>query len=265
MELTVVGSSGSVSGPDSPASSYLVRAPFEGGTFALVLDLGPGSMGALYRYLDPRTVGAVALSHLHPDHCLDLCALYVGARYSPTAPWPSIPVFGPRGTRERLVAAYAVPGEDEVEPDPGAGIGCHFEHRDWAPSQRVGPFRLDTARVDHPVETYAVRVTEEVPDGGSLVFSGDTGPCAALVELATGADLLLAEASFRDLPGNPPGVHLTARDAAETARQAGVSALVLTHIPPWHDRDEVLAEALPHFDGPVAVATPGASWTIGPR
>ena len=47
MELTVVGSSGSVPGPRSPASSYLLRAPFEGGVFALVLDLGPGSMGAL--------------------------------------------------------------------------------------------------------------------------------------------------------------------------------------------------------------------------
>lgn len=265
MELTVVGSSGSVPGPDSPASCYLVRAPFEGGTFALVLDLGPGAMGALYRYLDPRAVGAVALSHLHPDHCLDLCALYVAARYSPTAPWPAIAVLGPPGTRERLVAAYTVPGAGDAEPEPGSGIGGHFEHRDWAPSQRVGPFRLDTVRVDHPVETCAVRVTEEVPGGGSLVFSGDTGPCAALVELATGADLLLAEASFRDVPGNPPHLHLSGREAAEAAREAGVGTLVLTHIPPWHDRDEVLAEALPHFDGPVAVATPGATWTIGPR
>ncbi|SDT18256.1 Ribonuclease BN, tRNA processing enzyme [Friedmanniella luteola] len=265
MELTVVGSSGSVSGPDSPASSYLVRAPFEGGTFALVLDLGPGSMGALYRYLDPRDVGAVALSHLHTDHCLDLCAFYVGARYSPSAPWPSIPLLAPPGARERLVAAYRVPGEDAVEDDPETGIGAHFQHRDWAPTQRVGPFRLDAARVVHPVETYAVRVTEEVPDGGSLVFSGDTGPCEALVELATGADLLLAEASFRDVPGNPPDLHLTGREAAEAAHRAGVGSLVLTHIPPWHDRDAVLAEALPHFDGPVALAAPGAAWTIGPR
>jgi ribonuclease BN (tRNA processing enzyme) len=265
VELTVVGSSGSVSGPDSPASSYLVRAPFRGGTFALVLDLGPGAMGALYRYLDPREVGAVALSHLHPDHCLDVCAFYVAARYSPTAPWPAIPLLGPRGTRERLLAAYTAPGEDPVEDEVGPGIGRHFAYQTWAPTQRVGPFRLDTARVDHPVETYAVRVSEEVPDGGSLVFSGDTAPCEALVQLATGADLLLAEASFRDVPGNPPGLHLNAREAAEAARRAGVGSLVLTHVPPWHDRDEVLAEARPHFDGPVALAAPGAAWTIGPR
>ena len=72
MELTIVGCSGSVSGPDSTASCYLVRAPYEGRTYALVLDLGPGSFGQLYRYLDPAQVDAIGLSHLHPDHCLDL-------------------------------------------------------------------------------------------------------------------------------------------------------------------------------------------------
>ncbi len=265
MELTVVGSSGSVSGPDSPASCYLVRAPFEGRTFALVLDLGPGALGALYRYLDPREVSAIALSHLHADHCLDVCAFYVAARYSPTAPWPQIPVLGPAGTRERLVAAYEVPGRDGARSEPGPGIGGQFDHHDWAPTQHVGPFRVDTVRVEHPVETYALRVTEDVDDGGSLVFSGDTGPCDPLVELATGADVLLAEAAFADAPDNPPGLHLSGRDAALAATRAGVAALVLTHIPPWHDRDTVLAEALPHFDGPVALATPGATWTIGPR
>ena len=265
MELTVVGCSGSVSGPDSPASSYLVRAPFEGGTFALVLDLGPGAMGALYRYLAPEDVGAIALSHLHPDHCLDVCAFYVGACYSPTAPWPTIPLLAPPGARERLLAAYTVPGEGDPVDTPAGGLGTHFTYRDWAPRQQVGPFRIDTVRVQHPVETYALRVTEDVPEGGSLVYSGDTGPCEALVELATGADLLLAEASFRDVPDNPAGLHLSGREAAETARRAGVAGLVLTHIPPWHDRDAVLADALPHLDAPVALASPGASWTIGPR
>ena len=80
MQLTIVGASGSVSGPLSPASCYLVQAPFEGRTFSLLLDLGPGSFGALYRYLDPAQLDAVAISHLHPDHCVDLCGLYVAGR-----------------------------------------------------------------------------------------------------------------------------------------------------------------------------------------
>ena len=56
---------------------------------------------------------------------------------------------------------------------------------------------------------------------------------------------------------------MTGRQAAETASRAAVGALVLTHIPPWHDRDEVRAEPLPHYAGPIALARPGATWSIG--
>jgi ribonuclease BN (tRNA processing enzyme) len=262
VELTVVGCSGSVPGPDSPASCYLIRAPHQGGSFALVLDLGSGAFGALSRYLDPSEVGAFGLSHLHSDHCLDLCAYYVAARYSPSAPWPGQPVYGPRGTAQRIARAYEVdPGAGEGEA--GSSIAEHFDYRDWQPSQRIGPFSVRTARVEHPVEAYAIRVDELEGARGSLVYSGDTGPCTALEELARGADLLLAEAAFMADPANEPGVHHSGRDAAETAQRAGVALLVLTHIPPWNDRDEVRAEAVPHFSGPVALATAGARWSIG--
>ena len=71
MRLTVVGCSGSVPGPDSAASSYLV----EQDGFRLLLDLGSGAFGALQRHLDPAEVDAVVLSHLHPDHCFDLAPM----------------------------------------------------------------------------------------------------------------------------------------------------------------------------------------------
>jgi ribonuclease BN (tRNA processing enzyme) len=263
MELTIVGCSGSMSGPDSAASSYLVRAPFQDGVFSLVLDLGPGSMGELFNYLDPAEVDAFGLSHLHPDHCLDLCAYYVAANYSPSAPWPRRPLYGPTGTAARLARAYDVPGLAGQRAESGVPITSAFDYTDWQPSQTIGPFRVSTVLVNHPVEAYAIRVTEDVAGGGVLAFSGDTGPSDALVGLAAGADLLLVEAGFLDRPDNPPGLHLSGRQAAETGQAAGVGAVVLTHIPPWHDRDEVLGEATPHFAGPVSLAVPGASWSIG--
>lgn len=263
MKLTIVGCSGSGSGPESPASSYLVQADHEGRTFSLLLDLGPGSFGALYRYLDPADLDAVLLSHLHPDHCLDLCALYVGANYSPTAPWRPAAVYGPSDTAERLVRAYDVAAPAGVEPaEPVRGIADFFDYRTWRPSQQVGPFDVTVARVAHPVEAYGIRLTERT-GGASLVFSGDTGPSTALTELATGADLLLIESSFLDRPDNLAGLHLSGRQAAEIGTAAGVGAVVLTHIPPWHDPDQVLAEATPHFAGPVELARSGARWTIG--
>lgn len=88
MRLTVVGCSGSYPGPDSPASCYLLEAeaPDETGgtrTWRLLLDLGSGALGALQRYVDPLTVDAVLLSHLHADHCLDLSGYYVLRKYHP--------------------------------------------------------------------------------------------------------------------------------------------------------------------------------------
>lgn len=264
MKLTIVGCSGSGSGPDSPASCYLVQAYHEGRTYSMLLDLGPGSFGALYRYLDPADVDAVLFSHLHPDHCLDLCALYVGASYSATAPWRPASVYGPMDTAERMVRAYHVDPPEGVAPaEPKQGIAEFFDYHTWQPSQEIGPFDVTVARVAHPVEAYAIRLTERTGARPSLVFSGDTGPSESLTELARGADLLLIESSFMDVPGNPSGLHLSGRDAAETATAAGVGAVVLTHIPPWHGPDRVLAEATPHFAGSVELARPGARWTIG--
>ncbi|MGH3336637.1 MAG: MBL fold metallo-hydrolase, partial [Nocardioides sp.] len=76
------------------------------------------------------------------------------------------------------------------------------------------------------------------------------------------ADLLLAEAAFVESAGNPTDLHLTGRDAAEHATRARVRRLLLTHIPPWHDAAEVLADARPGFDGPLELARAGATYEL---
>ena len=260
MLLTIVGSSGSVSGPLSPASSYLVQAPHADRTFSLLLDLGPGAFGALYRYLDPADLDAVALSHLHPDHCVDVCGLYVAGRYAPTAPWRRVPVYGPTGTPERLARAYEVNGASE----PGLTIAQWFDHRVWQPEQTIGPFTVRTCRVAHPVEAYAIKVSERSGTGGSLVFTGDTGPTPVLAEFARGVDVLLSEAAFLSGDDNPPDLHLTGAQAAAVAEEAGAGLLLLTHIPPWHDPERVLAEARRATSRTVELAEPGVRWTVGP-
>ncbi len=253
MKLTIVGCSGSFPGPDAPASCYLVEAPYEGGTFRLLLDLGSGALGPLQKHVGLDEVNAVALSHLHADHCLDLCGLYVVSTYHPGGRLPMIPVYGPDGTAARMARAYDLP--------EALGMDGAFDFRTYpeAPFE-LGPFNVEAVRVDHPVTAYALRVTY---DGRTLVYSGDTGPCRGLDEIAKGCDLLLAEASFLETePDNPPGLHLTGREAADAAQRAGVGRLVLTHIPPWYDADVVMAEATPHFDGPMSLARRGASYDI---
>src|ERR1700689_433235 len=96
MLLTVVGCSGSFPGPESAASCYLLEAD----GFRLVIDMGNGSLGALQRYAPLFGVDAIALSHLHADHCVDLYSYSVARTYAPAGPQPPIPVYGPAGTHE---------------------------------------------------------------------------------------------------------------------------------------------------------------------
>lgn len=253
MRLTVVGCSGSVPAPSSAASCYLLQAAHEGRTFSMVLDLGSGAYGPLQGHLDTNELDAVALTHLHADHCLDMTALYVARKYGPGGPLGPIPVHGPGRTAQRLAQAYDLPSEP--------GMTAEFDFVAWqtGTTSAIGPFEVRVERVVHPVEAYAVRVGHQ---GRSLVYSGDTGPCASLVQLAQGVDLLLCEASFRHGDDNPPDLHLTGRQAGEHARDAGVGRLLLTHVPPWTDGDAVLAEASGAFRGPVELAAPGASYEL---
>lgn len=252
MKLTVIGCSGSLPGPDSPASCYLLEAPYEDGVFRLLLDLGSGAIGALQTYVDLRSIGAVAFTHLHADHCLDLCGFFVIRKHHPDGHWGSIPAYGPPGVARRMAAAY------DISPDPGMSAEFEFRDYDGRPFT-IGPFTVETAGMDHPVDAYALRVTHE---GRTLVYTGDTAPCDELHSIAQGADLLLIEASFHEGEDNPEHLHLTGPEAAGVASRAGVGRLVLTHVPPWYDREAILAEAAPHFAGPTDVARPGLSFTL---
>ncbi|MER8185487.1 MBL fold metallo-hydrolase [Kitasatospora sp. NPDC094015] len=244
MKLTVVGCSGSFPSADSPCSSYLVEAD----GFRAVLDLGNGALGALQNYCGLYEVDAVLLSHLHADHCVDLCAYWVARNYRVEGCPEPLPVYGPAGTPERLARAYDMPEEP--------GMTEVFEFRTLkSGSFELGPLRITAVQVNHPVEAYAFRIEH---GGHAVVYSGDTGESPELVELAAGADLFLCEAAYTDGKDTYQAVHLNGREAGEHATAAGVGHLVLTHIPPWTDAQRNLRDARAAFAGPVDLARPGA-------
>ena len=252
MKLTVIGCSGSYPGPDSPASCYLVEAEHEGRTWRVLLDLGSGAFGALQRHVDPLTIDAVLLTHLHPDHYFDLSGLYVVWKYHPSGARPPIPVWGPRNVARQAARAYGLPDT------PGMSAEFDFHEYDDQPIL-FGPFTIVATRVVHPVPAYGLRVEA---DGRVLAYSGDTGPCAELVDLARDADVLLAEAAFQEGGDNPVDLHLTGVDAGRAASKADVGRLLLTHIPPWHDREVALAEARTTFAGSVELARCDSSYDV---
>jgi ribonuclease BN (tRNA processing enzyme) len=223
--------------------------------FRLLLDLGNGAIGPLQRQASLDEIDAVCLSHHHPDHCLDVCPLWVARSYDPRRRYPRIPVYGPAGTARRMARAY---GMDE---DPGMTEA--FDFVTLVPGKReIGPFQVTLAHMNHPVETFGFRVEHA---GRVLAYSADTGTCPALIELASQADVLLCEASFLSGPEPMPDMHLTARQAAEHAAKAGAGQLVLTHLVPWNPQERTLAEAreVSSFAGPISLAAPGRIIDLG--
>lgn len=248
MRLTVLGCAGSFPGPESACSAYLVEAD----GFRLLLDFGSGSMSALQRYAGIKAVDAIVLSHLHCDHMADAAVYVVVRRYAPDGPMPPLPVYAPAGAPERLAAAYS--------HDEGPLDDVYTFYGLQPGSFPIGPFTVTVDRVNHPVETYGVRLEH---DGRVLAYSGDSAPCDALLRLAQGADLFLCEASYLDGVDNPPDIHLTGREAGEIATKAGVRRLLLTHlVTAWGSEAETLESAVSSFQGPVEIARPGARFDI---
>jgi ribonuclease BN (tRNA processing enzyme) len=253
MRLTIVGCSGSYAGPDSAASCYLVEADHEGRPWRILLDLGSGAFGQLQRYADPRDIDGLLISHLHADHFYDISGYYVVRTWHPGGVMAPLPTWGPKGMAKQIAAGYG------LKVHPGMKDAFDVKKYDGEPIV-IGPFTIYTAILKHPITAYGFRIEA---DGATLVYSGDTGPCDELVELTRGADLFLCEAAFRsDKLDNPPDLHLTGREAGDAAKAAGVGRLVLTHVPPWHDKQIAFDEAETAFDGPIELAEPGAIYEL---
>jgi ribonuclease BN (tRNA processing enzyme) len=251
VKLTVVGCSGSFPAPGSPASCYLVEVQDDDRTWRVVLDLGSGAVGPLQRHVGLGELDAVVISHLHPDHFMDLCGLYVARCYDPSGRSATpLRVYGPAGTQDRLVDAY---GPDSVDELPRI-----FDVAPMADGEsfQVGPIQVTPRLVNHPVPAFGLRLEHH---GTVITYSGDTDSCDSLTELARGADLFLAEASFQENRDTARGIHLTGRRAGLTAARAGARRLMLTHIPVWTDPEVVRREAMEVFEGPVDVAEPGGT------
>lgn len=227
MRLTILGSSGSAPGPDSPCSGYLVE---EDG-YKLLLDLGPGASMTLQRFAAPGDVDAVVLSHNHTDHLADLLQMWRLRIETTNAP---LPIIGPSN-----MPSVIVDQPEEFTPTIAReGV------------RRLGPFDVRLARVEHG-ECWASRI------GDQLCYTADSAPCPALERLADGVEVLLAEACGLDADGPLSGGHSTAGDAARLAVRAGVRLLILTHLRPWHDHARLLTEAAAIADCPVVLASPG--------
>jgi len=146
-------------------------------------------------------------------------------------------------------------------------LGFVFEekgHRPFLPEKAEalgipqGPLRRDLV-AGLPVQLVdgrtiqADEVLGDYKPGTRLVYIGDTGEVDSLVEVCKGADGLVCEATYLDAEADMAKqfAHLTARQAADLAKRAGVEKLILTHISRRYREKEVIAEAQSIFPGAI--------------
>jgi ribonuclease BN (tRNA processing enzyme) len=248
LKLTVLGSSGTWPPAGGATCGYLVSHD----ETHIWLDAGTGTFANLQSALPIQDLSAIVITHGHPDHFVDVVPAFY-ARYYGGLGRSGLPFYSPDGFVSLLSLLVAEDGRDVM------GEAYAFTTVEGGDHFRIGPFEIDAVDMAHVgVPALGYRL---VAGGATLAYTGDTGPGHAVVDLARGADVLLAEASYQDASDLLP-FHLSARQAAEHAKAAGVGRLLLTHILPTLDPAVSLAEARSVYD-PVELADQGLVTVIG--
>jgi ribonuclease BN (tRNA processing enzyme) len=249
VELTVLGSSGTWPAAGGATCGYLVG--HEGSH--IWLDAGTGTFANLQRYIQVRDIAAIVITHGHPDHFVDVVPAFYARHYGGLGD-AHLPFYSPEGFTNALSLLVSEDGRDVM-----AEAYAFTTLRDGDRFQ-IGPFDIRAFEMQHVgVNALGYRIEA---GGAVFAYTGDTGPGDAVVELARGADVLMAEASYQDSSNLLP-FHMSARQAAEHAKTAGVGRLLLTHLLPTLDPEVSLAEARSAFDGPVEIAEQGMTTVIG--
>jgi len=241
VRFTVLGGCGAWPEAGQACSGYLV----EHDGFRLLVDLGYATVPRLLELLAANQVDAVFISHGHPDHCADLNPLLRARALGDDPPAP-LPVYALPGALDAVLAldrpGMLTSAYDLHEIAGGSGFA-------------IGPFRAETRLLPHWVPNAGIRLAA---GGRVLAYTGDAGPSPNTVDLARGADLLLAEATYvDDVPEDSRGFLSSARQAGGQAAEAGAGRLLLTHLWPGTDQAAAKAAAIDRYDGEVGVATAG--------
>jgi len=193
---------------------------------AFLVDCGASSMIAIRKFgIDPNTVRAVLITHLHGDHFGGLPFYILDAQFVSRRTAPLI-IAGPSGVGDRLMTAMEnfFPGSSNVERRFAIHI-CELEPRI---AQNVAGIEVTPYVVEHPcgAPPFALRLRV---DGKVLCYSGDTEWVEGLREAAQDADLFIAEAYFFD---KRVKFHLDYMTLVQRLPGLGVKRVILTHMSP---------------------------------
>lgn len=257
MRVLMLGTGAALIDPDRNHSSILITVRGENYLF----DCGHNATRQMVANgVDPTTVRAMFLSHLHFDHIADfsyhMISTWMAGRKTPPT------VVGPRDTKafvdhsltngafakdiearvqyKQRIDNFDVLDPPVIEAEPGLVYedelvkvtACYVEHIPREISPCFG-LRMDTV------------------DGESVVFSGDTAPCDRLIALAEDCDLLIHECTFpqsaidfRSKSGIGTWAHTSPLEFGRIAKESGAKAAVATHFGHFDTTNHILKKLM---------------------
>ncbi len=255
MKLTVLGCWAPYPPAGGACPGYLVQS--EGKN--ILLDCGNGVLSNLQKYLDFRALDSVVITHLHPDHYVDIFCLRhaIGIERRTRSDVNPVTLYLPDEPADAFAKIAGYTEAFTVVPIgslPGNEINGIVIREVW-----IGQNKIKFVKTDHPLPTYAVLVEGK----GKLFYSADTKWASYLPEFARGADAVLCEASFTEKNKDLTGIgHLSCRQAGELAKSAGAGQLIATHFWPGYNHKTIKAEAELGFGKEVILAHEGLQVTI---
>jgi ribonuclease BN (tRNA processing enzyme) len=211
----------------------------------MLLDIGPGSLRQLSRIGVPfEKVNRILATHFHPDHVADLVHFLFATR-NPSVLSKRTPfvIMGPQGLKDLLGMLQNAFGHWLDIPSEIMSVDeLSVEKRD---QRSFSSFHLISQPLKHTPRSLAYRI--ELLSGKSFVYSGDTGFCPEIIELARGAELLVLECAFPE--GQAVEGHLTPSEAGRIGALAKVRRLVLLHFYPETLETDVAGECRKTYGG----------------
>lgn len=239
------------------------------GNKPFLIDCGEGTTTQLLRAGIPlESIDTLFITHLHSDHLFGYAQFLIGGQGNGRR---ELTVVGPVGMKqyhERILQLY----EEDLNYRLSLGRSSKglfdvniIEIEEPGKIDIDIPAQVTCDSMIHSVTTYGFRF--EI-DNKVVVFSGDTAPTPNIVNLSKGADVLVQDAAltttsvytkgknaeFSKVFENLKRQHCSPTQCAETAQDAGVSKLVLTHFLPEADGNEAYQEASEVFNGEVVIS-----------
>ncbi|MDY6776928.1 MAG: MBL fold metallo-hydrolase [Candidatus Nanohaloarchaea archaeon] len=252
MKLTVLGSGSCVVKQGERSSSAYV---LEIGSRTFMIDSGTGSLKNL-----PETdysvedLDGVISTHRHPDHISDLVPLVQDKLVrSFEKDENDILILGPEGHREYLIDRIHHEMAENIE-DFNEKFGFELKIDELRPQQvfKTDDVRVEVQQAEHGPEDFECLSVRVSSGENTVVFTGDTDYHEQLVDFSENADILVTDCSRPS--GKEIDGHMNAEQCGKLAERANVNKLVLSHLYPQAEAEDVGKQASEVFGGAIVVA-----------